>query len=137
MNSVPTKLEVGQWHMPYIRDEDRQEELDQLILARASSGKSARTSYLTHDGIRALVKDLELFDDLASSGHMSPFQHLARPHQEGDPTGSHGNYAPVWTQLRKLMPDEGDFTKLISREDLVEGCRGDVDLADFILSIQE
>lgn len=137
MNSTPVKLEIGQWHMPYIRDDDRQEEPDQLVLARASSGKSARTSYLTHDGIRALVKDLELSGDLASSGHMSPFQHPARPREEGDPAGSHGNYAPVWTQLRKLMPDEGDFTKLISREDLIEGCRGDVALADFILSLEE
>lgn len=137
MNSTPTPLELGQWHMPYIRDEDRQEEPDQLVLARASSGKSARTSYLTHDGIRALVKDLELSGDLASSGHMSPFQHPARPHEEGDPPGSHGNYAPVWTQLRKLMPSEGDFTNLISREELIEGCRGDVELADYILSLEE
>ncbi len=137
MNSTPVELEPGQWHMPYIRNEDRAEEPEQLILARASSGKSARTSYLTHDGIRALVKDLELADDLASSGHMSPFQHPARPREKDDPVGSHGNYARVWTQLRKLMPSEEDFTKLISYEELVAGCRGDGALADFILSLEE
>ena len=137
MNSTPAKLEIGQWHMPYIRDDDKSEEPDQLILARASSGKSARTSYLTHDGIRALVKDLELADDLTSSGHMSPFQHPARPKEDGDPINSHGNYSPVWTQLRKLMYSEDDFTKLISRDELIEGCRGNVTLADYILSIAE
>lgn len=137
MNSTPNKLECGEWHLPYISQEDRDEVSDMLTLAKASSGKSARTSYLTHDGVRAIAKDLELADDLESCGHMSPFQHPARPHQEGDLEGSHGNYSKVWTQFRKLMPSEGDFTKLISREELVLGCRGDEALTEFILSLPE
>jgi hypothetical protein len=110
---------------------------DQMTLVRGSAGKSARTSYLTHDGVRALEKDLDLANDLQSSGHMSPFQHQARPKEDGDPAGSHGNYSPVWTQYRKLIENEGDFTKLISRDELLLGCHGDEALTDFILSLPE
>ena len=137
MNGTPTELSLGQWHLPYIRNEDRAEVSDQLQLAFAAAGKSARTSYLTHDGIRALVKDVELAEDLKGNGHMSPLQHPARPKEKGDPVGSHGNYAPVWTQLRKLIPNEGDFTKLVPKEELLIGCRGDQAMVDFILSLEE
>jgi hypothetical protein len=137
MKSQPESLEPGQWHLPYIKHKDREEVTSQLILAKASAGKCARTSYLTHDGVRAVAKDLELAQDLLSSGHMSPFQHPARPKEKNDPDGSHGNYSPVWTQLRKLLPSDGDFTKIISREELIQGCREDEALADFILSLPE
>lgn len=137
MGSNPVELKRGEWHLPYIRQEDRDEVGDQLVLARASSGKCARTSYLTHDGIRALGKDLEMVDGLQGNGHMSPFEHPARPREEGDPVGSNGNLNKVWTQYRKLITNEHDFTKLILRQELVEGCRGDEALVDFILALPE
>lgn len=137
MNSTPVELEIGQWHLPYISMEDREEEPDQTILAWASAGKCARTSYLTHDGVRALGKDLELANDLKGSGHMSPLQHPTRPREDGDPDGSWGNYGHVWTQLRKTIPNEGDFTKLVPREELLIGCRGDEAMVDFILSLED
>ena len=137
MQSTPSKLSKGEWHLPYIRQEDRKEISDQLTLARASSGKCARTSYLTHDGVRELDKDLGLASDLQGDGHMSPFQHQARPHEERDPEGSHGNFSQVWTQFRKLLPSEHDFTGMVSREELIIGCREDEALADFILSLSE
>lgn len=136
-SSTPKKLSPGEWHLPYIREEDRAEERNELVLAKASSGKCARTSYLTHDGVRSLRKDIDLADSLQSAGHMSPFQHPARPKCGSDPDGSHGNYSSVWAQYRKLLKDEGDFTRLVSKEELVIGCRGDVALADFILSFPE
>lgn len=137
MGSTPTELSPGEWHLPYIIQEDREEVSDQLVLARASSGKSARTSYLTHDGIRALSEDLNLANSLASSGHMSPYQHQARPREDSDPIGAHGNYSPVWTQFRKLLENESDFTKICSNEELLIGCRGDQAMVDFILSLEE
>jgi thymidylate synthase ThyX len=137
MASSPTPLSKGQWHLPYIRPEDREEERDQIILARAASGKCARTSYLTHDGIRALKMDVEMSDGLQANGHMSPFEHVARPFEVGDPEGSNGNFAEGWTQFRKILPHEGDFTKLVSREELLIGCRGDAELIEFILSLEK
>lgn len=137
MNSQPRNLEIGEWHLPYIHQEDRDEVTDQLVLAKVSTGRSARTSYLTQNGTRALSEDLDLATDLSGNGHMSPFQHPARPRENGDCEGSCGNYSKVWTQYRKTMSNEGDFTKLTSREDLLIGCRNDEKLADFILSIEE
>lgn len=137
MASTPRQLICGEWHLPYIRTEDREEVIDQAVLAKASAGKCARTSYLTHDGVRSLSKDIELAESMQMHGHMSPFQHPARPHEMGDPEGSHGNYSSVWTQYRKMLPNEGDFTNLMSVEDLVSGCRGDQQLVDFILAYPE
>lgn len=133
--SLPCFLERGDWHLPYITDEDRLDVSDQFILAKASAGKCARTSYLTHDGIRSIEEDVKLFQSLKNDGHMSPFQHPARPKKSSDPDGSNGNYSPVWTQLRKTIENESDFSLLIKREDLKLGCRGDEDLVEFILSL--
>jgi hypothetical protein len=136
MASRPTKLSSDEWHLPYIRQEDRDETSDQVVLAQASAGKCARVSYLTHEGVRSLDKDVELATGLKSAGHMSPFQHPARPRLRSE-QGLHGNYSPVWTQFRKMLRNEGDFTQLVPKEELVLGCRGDVALADFILSYPE
>lgn len=135
--STPIQLSPGEWHLPYIRDEDRAETSDWMTLAYASAGKCARTSYLTHDGIRSLNEDTSLSMDLKTSGHMSPFQHPARPRESGDPNGASGNYSNSWVQLRKLMVNEGDFSLLINKSELLDGCRGDRDMADYILSLPE
>lgn len=136
-SSSPTELRLGEWHLPYIREEDRAEGNDWRTLAHASAGKCARTSYLTHAGIRSLGEDISMAKGLQTNGHMSPFQHPARPRQSGDPQGSNGNYSMKWTQLRKLIENEGDFSLLINRQELIEGCRGDESLADYILSLPE
>ncbi|MCR4279530.1 MAG: hypothetical protein NUV78_02195 [Candidatus Zambryskibacteria bacterium] len=135
--SAPIELHKSEWHLPYIRPEDRAESQGWMDLAYASSGKCARTSYLTHAGIRSLEEDISMAKGLLSNGHMSPFQHPARPRQSGDLDGSNGNYSGKWTQLRKLIENEGDFSLLISKQELVEGCRGDEELADYILSLSE
>lgn len=137
MASKPKELSRGEWHLPYIREDDMAEALEPEEFARASAGKCARTSYLTQDGKRSLEEDIKLADRLHSSGHMSPFQHPARPHEDGDPAGSNGNYSSVWTQLRKLIENESDFSLLASREDLLAGCRGDEEMVEFVLSLAE
>lgn len=135
--STPNELSQNQWHLPYIREEDREELGDWNFLPHASAGKCARTSYLTHDGRRSIEEDLELAQGLLKNGHMSPFQHPARPRKPGDLMGSNGNYAEKWTQLRKLLENEHDFSKLITPADLVAGCRGDEELMKFIWALPE
>lgn len=135
--SIPTELSQGEWHLPYILEEDREEVKEEVRLAHASTGKCARTSYLTHDGKRSIQEDLKLASILLESGHMSPFQHPARPGENKDPSGSNGNYSPEWTQLRKTIWNEHDFSRLTDPINLIAGCRGDELLADFILSLPE
>jgi thymidylate synthase ThyX len=66
---------------------------------QVSTARCARVSYLTHDGVRDIDKDLELYDRLENPGdgppHMSPFEHVARPTH----FKRQGNFRG-WKQLR-------------------------------------
>jgi thymidylate synthase ThyX len=138
--SEPKPVDYDDWHMPFI---DHDEAFDVEVGADAeyewrgentrkvSVGRCARVSYLTHDGKRDPAEDIRLHDQLLSSGHMSPFEHVARPMKpEGDEAlqgglagGSLegcGPYEPMrmsywcgnfrgWVQYRKLIPNERDI----------------------------
>lgn len=122
--SVPERLHLGMWHVPLIPD------VHELInsgfsmneICRISVGRCARVSYLTHDGKRDPRADIELCSKLQSSGHMSPFEHVARPLTQDDIV-QRGltSYRPFvgnfcgWVQFRKLIPNEDNFKK--ARED--------------------
>ncbi len=98
-------LHPGEWHMPYIRQEDKEAafkflneahrsgtplihpsfpdramELQHLLLCM-SAARCARTSYFGFDGTINIAKDLELCEQLAGSKpvHASPFEHQATP----------------------------------------------------------
>ncbi|HUO61851.1 MAG TPA: FAD-dependent thymidylate synthase [Candidatus Bathyarchaeia archaeon] len=101
--SEPTELAWGEWHTPLIQP-DENFPLEQRI--KISAGRCARVSYLTHDGVRNSAKDLELYDRLASSGHMSPMEHVARPLEYGEP--QRGNFIG-WHQHRADIPYEDNY----------------------------
>jgi hypothetical protein len=94
----PRLLKVGMWHTPYIQPN---EELSHLQELNVSVARCARVSYLTHDGKREIESDLKLFDRLQSSGHWSPFEHVAR----ATPGVQSGNFSG-WKQYRKCFYDE-------------------------------
>ena len=78
-DSKPKELKPGEWHIPYMRaDEDADIIKDTLYYCKVATGRCARLSYLTHDGIREPEKDVELHDGLVSNGHWSPFEHVAQ-----------------------------------------------------------
>ena len=76
-SSTPKMVDVGNWHLPYIREDEEVLPID--IQKKISAARCARVSYLTHDGQRDIEKDLALFDQLAKERHMSPFEHVATP----------------------------------------------------------
>ena len=136
LTSVPNMLQSGEWHLPFIFSDDRKEISDVMKLARISSARCARVSYLTHDGKRALDKDFEMADGLQSNGHTSPFEHSAMAQSTNDPNANrHGNFGSAWVQYRKMLVGENDFSGLISRESLLEGMQGDEALTNFVLSL--
>lgn len=128
--SAPRLLLPGEWHLPYITDEDRAAVEDFVLLYRAcealtqndlliriSVARCARVSYLTHDGKKTEIEaDLKLFDRLlgAQPLHASPAEHQATPDTRlvvgdndtvwGHPH-QHGNFTG-WRQFRKLLPGE-------------------------------
>lgn len=144
----PQKLKVGEWHCPLVYEEDRgliyeywgrkdprkysilseehRYEYATHLLKQISVARCARVSYLTHDGKRDIEKDLELFERLRTSGHYSPFEHVAQPSfteidSEMDAQFEHEIYSYIgdrtfhehrngnfigWRQMRQDLPNE-------------------------------
>ena len=72
--STPKLLKIGEWHIPF--DEDPQ----------VATAKCARVSYTTvgSENKSAHTADIELYNRLLESGHMSPFEHCAQVMSETD-----------------------------------------------------
>lgn len=115
-NSTPVELSIGEWHTPFIRpDED---DLSLIYRLKVSTARCARVSYLTHEGIRDVEKDVEMFNKLktANPPHFSPLENVATPfvHKLHNPLGNfiswtwtdegvERTYHPHgWTQLRHV-----------------------------------
>ena len=120
--STPVTLTDGIWHMPLIQpgEFDNDKAFPSHRVQKVSVGRCARVSYLTHDGKRDPEADVELCDKLLKAGHMSPFEHIARPmfdcevaifrtqHDEVDVSPMCANYRG-WVQYRKLIARENDI----------------------------
>lgn len=116
--SVPRQLAEGEWHLPFIYEEDRRLVSENVALNRAvvndelfylkriSTARIARVSYLTHEGKRDHSKDMELFDRLSMGsgfGHYSPFDQVAEA--TNDPEFRSGPLLG-WKQFRKEFANE-------------------------------
>jgi hypothetical protein len=134
------------WHWPLIQQEELlfasrvlvaergvgadiprsiQNQIDRLC--KVSVARCARVSYLTHEGKRDLQADIDLHDRLLTSGHMSPFEHVARPATLKDKdiavarwtdSQPEGHVGPAgmwfgnfrgWVQYRKTLAGESDM----------------------------
>ena len=108
-DSVPQKLERGQWHMPYLTTKEAGD-LTDANLCKISAARCARVSYLTHEGrIPSAEQDMELFSRLVVSKplHASPLEHCATPGFKDT-----GNFQG-WTQYRKLWERYADGVETI------------------------
>lgn len=111
--NTPRRLSLGQWHLPYIKDEERFAPgnyskkgilKNEGNLVKASVARCARVSYLTHDKKAPDIDlDVALYNRLFTSKHMSPFEHVALPHV--DPAAWSGNFKG-WVQYRKMLKGE-------------------------------
>lgn len=100
-SSLPTELS-DEWHLPYIKSLDHDLLDSWEDAAKVSAARCARVSYLNHDGTKPdIEKDMALAEGLASSKHMSPFEHQACvTGDEG--TAYWGNFSG-WDQYRKMI----------------------------------
>lgn len=97
----PTERAAGEWHLPMGDDapELLAEGYSEQEVACICAARCARVSYLTHDGKRDPLADLELAERLLTSGHMSPFEHVAR----ALPDPVHVANFVGWHQLRRTV----------------------------------
>ena len=112
-SSEATKLDHGDWHLPYITTEERASVKDMEFLAMMSAARCARVSYLNHDGTRPNVeRDIKLAQLLRNESHMSPFEHQAYvgPNVRGSTLQS--NLHPEYTQFRKVLERNAYNSKL-------------------------
>lgn len=146
----PRELSSGEWHLPLVTDEEINDEalqyadpwIDWEMWKKISIGRCARVSYLTHDGKRDLEADVALAERLRTNGHLSPYEHVARPFSSKEWDVIHslqediaisyntgfndvsflerlscglgycGNYYG-WFQARYEVPNQDDFSKVI------------------------
>ncbi len=103
--SGPRALALDDWHTPLIlADEEAVLPLEQRL--KISVARSARVSYLSHEGSRDHAKDIELYERLVgggANGHWSPFEHVATP--LASPGAWSGNFRG-WEQFRKRFAQE-------------------------------
>jgi thymidylate synthase ThyX len=106
-----TPVRRNDWHLPYVLDEERQKWPEDACIMY-SVARCARVSYMTH-GVTNIdhERDAKLHDMLLRDGHMSPFEHQARPWTIADDANT-GNFVG-WLQYRKMLPDEAVFKKTI------------------------
>ena len=112
-SSKPQTLKHGEWHLPYITQEDRKHH-DIKVLKKVSAARCCRVSYLNHDGKKTNVgEDLKLCERLVGSAplHASPFEHQATPDKFDARTElwetptMHGNLNG-WKQYRKYVENQ-------------------------------
>lgn len=130
------QLKPGEWHTPYITDEDREHALtlfdhinsvDEIQWLNAiSAARCARISYKPFDGDASYEKEISRYQQLIESDrvHASPVEHQATPDNQvgeisyGEYEGYSGKTEFIWAnshlhgnlygwiQNRKLIPGE-------------------------------
>lgn len=128
-------VNCGDWHLPYV---DPSEAFDAEVLGKpdwackVSVGRCARVSYDRLHEEETSEKAAARCEGMLSAGHLSPFEHVARPETEEDAhlrlgpagatvVGTNPNaYEPMrliywfgnlrgWVSYRKLIPHEFDI----------------------------
>ena len=118
--SIPTKLKDGEWHLPFSNEIDLgkvaalsvNKDLSILeLIQRISISRCARLSYQTlgDNPVIDYEKDLALYESLSTSGHWSPFEHVAKAMTEeehnsyvkGKASNKGTDLMPMW-----VLPNE-------------------------------
>lgn len=119
--STPEGLLNGEWHLPYVQDDER-EEFEALDLVKLSTARCARVSYLTHDGNYDPEKDINLWDRLTTTdpAHASPLEHPCRANK-GNMRVARWHKIGEQKQTTKILPSVGNLLGFMQARHLVLG----------------
>ena len=96
-------LDLDEWHLPYIDMATWGE--SPATAQMCSVARCARVSYLNHDNTEPNIDaDAALHNRLKESGHMSPFEHVARPVDAEVSNRFYRNYRG-WISYRVFVED--------------------------------
>lgn len=116
--STPRPLLEGEWHLPYVTDEEREIWApgmnrvtggDAYFPQKISAARCCRVSYNKHDGTAPdCLEDIDLFEKLAGSVpiHASPLEHQATPLSHGIKQHVDGRNFRGWAQFRAVWERE-------------------------------
>ncbi len=102
----PNILQSDEWHLPFVLDTEYG--LDLETRKKISAARCARVSYSLFDGKTSdIASDIKLCERLSSSGHWSPFEHVASALNTKKRMGN----LIGWKQFRKEFKNEsgGDY----------------------------
>lgn len=105
--STPRLLQIGEWHMPYVSDEERLTHTTGQCLVM-SAARCARVSYNKHDGSSPSYEDdRKLYDRLVTAElvHASPLEHQGKTDPWATLPELWGNFEG-FIQYRKTVPNE-------------------------------
>lgn len=101
LNNPPEELTEGNWHIPFIKDEEKDMPVKNKLIK--SMARCARTSYNNFYGKDDFGSDLKLHDMLINDKHYSPGEHQARAISNGV---KNSNFSKSWLQYRKTFEVE-------------------------------
>lgn len=91
--SKPRLLKHGEWHLPFIMNEDVEMAVEAeqfgdvpalVLLRKLSVARCARVSYRPFDGNASWEREFERYGQLLRDRHWSPFEHQATPDRRID-----------------------------------------------------
>jgi hypothetical protein len=103
--SEPAEVGTDGWHLPFIQEDEQG--LKHAVKVAASVARCARVSYLNHDGVRDITKDIDLFAKLVTAAppHASPLEHIAMWTSATVHAGAYRNFSNGWIQFRAIIED--------------------------------
>lgn len=119
--SKPQRLEIGEWHLPYILPEDFEfvrsagfgENVKLYkILREISSGRCARVSYDNHNGKRDHIEDLELFNKLMKRPYVDKTGNVFTVNDPTHPSPTEHQATPIDKRANGLYDWEKGITHL-------------------------
>lgn len=101
LNSRPTILNDGDWHIPFARFYESFNDISLEEKLLAAAGRIARVSYLND---KTIEEDVALGKRLIAMKHMSPFEHIAKASSENAINKQFvSNFDPAFIQYRSYL----------------------------------
>lgn len=100
--SNPKLLKMGEWHLPYVKEEEK-ELFSQEDLIMLSGGRCGKISFLNHGETNTPETDIGIAKNrMVANKHWSPVEHPATPLETADFCGNFRG----WKQQRKFYAGE-------------------------------
>lgn len=109
--STPRIVEYGQWHLPLVTIPPRGIQWE--IAKKICVSRCARVSFDKHTDTEPLTATMDRYYKLLDSGHLSPFEHAAKPMKPSayiNPEKDFLGNLRGWISHRREIPFEYDFS---------------------------